>query len=84
MILEIRESHCDLCGLTMVRDENSAIDTLRLSKEKILTKFIIKCKKHKRCSKTKITGKDCAGYMPMTGKAVPQACIIWKAGGTMP
>ena len=58
MILEIRESHCDFCGLTMVRDENSAIDILRLGKAKILEKFRIKCKKHKRYRKTKITGKD--------------------------
>ena len=64
MVLEIRESHCDFCELTIVRDEHSAIDTMRLGKEKILEKFRIKCKKRKRYRKTKITGKDFLNIRP--------------------
>ena len=78
--LDIREYHCSKCGITIDRDLNAAINILNDAINKIFNKFII-IKKLRKNKHKKIVGTDCADFMPMEGKPIPdKASFSVEAG----
>ncbi len=77
--LDIREYHCSKCGLTIDRDLNAAINILNDAINKIFNKFIV-IKKIKNKHKKRV-GTDCAEFMPVEGKPIPdKANFSMEAG----
>ena len=75
------EIKCKICGLTMDRDDNAAINVLHAGFKKIFNTFtIVKPKKirHKRKIPT-----DCGEFMPVEGKPIPdKASFSVEAGSS--
>ena len=73
--LNIREYHCNICGLTIDRDLNAAINILNDAINKIFNKFII----IKRIKNKKVPA-DCGELMPVEEKPIPVASFSVEAG----
>ncbi len=77
--LDIREYHCNICGLTIDRDLNAAINILNDAINKIFNKFIVIKKLRK--NKHKKVPTDCGELMPVEGKPIPdKASFSVEAG----
>ena len=81
--LNIREYHCNICGLTIDRDLNAAINILNDAIKSIFNKFIIIKKIRK--NKHKKVHTDCGELMPVEGKPIPyKASFSVEAGSPDP
>ena len=80
--LDDREYNCKVCGLTMDRDDNAAINVLHAGFKKIFNNFIIVKPKKIRHKKRKIP-TDCGECMPVEGKPIPdKASFSVEAGSS--